>query len=178
MAKVAAQGLVSSNALHFGGGISKVGTAVKRKTPSELRGEQLKRKNVVELVDESPAPEHGSLKPEDSFASSAVTRDGVLQPCKTAEKCSENTFRSVTDLSSGGEKISGLEIVDLDRALKGLVANELPSFSSLVSDFSDRKGDGILGNLGSEFHMPGQKIPLDFTLKTSMRVMSSSSVNW
>ena len=37
MAKVATQCPVTSNALHFGGGPSKVGTAVKRKTPSELR---------------------------------------------------------------------------------------------------------------------------------------------
>lgn len=30
----------------------------------------------------------------------------------------------------------------------------------------------------SEFHVPGLNIPLDLTLKTSMRVVSSSSVNW
>ncbi|GMP98465.1 hypothetical protein CsSME_00046341 [Camellia sinensis var. sinensis] len=254
MAKVATQGPVSSSALHFGGGASKVSTAVKRKTPSELRGEQLKRKNVVELVDESPAAElgflenttgivcglkkpdlsknrryidtrmdevypvrkssirlrmlsrkenakenspvehNGSLKscsvpsdlaaksqsqlshPEDSFASG--TRDGTVQACKTTEKCSENTFRSVTELSAGGEKLSGRETVDLDKALKGLVAHEPPPRSSLASDSSERKGDFTLGNLCSEFHIPGRKSPLDFTLKTTMRVVSSSSVNW
>lgn len=256
MAKVATQGPVSSSALHFGGGASKVSTAVKRKTPSELRGEQLKRKNVVELVDESPAAElgflenttgivcglkkpdlsknrryidtrmdevypvrkssirlrmlsrkenakenspvehNGSLKScsvpsdlaaksqsqlshlEDSFASGTVTRDGTVQACKTTEKCSENTFRSVTELSAGGEKLSGRETVDLDKALKGLVAHEPPPRSSLASDSSERKGDFTLGNLCSEFHIPGRKSPLDFTLKTTMRVVSSSSVNW
>ncbi|PSS15833.1 Protein downstream neighbor of Son like [Actinidia chinensis var. chinensis] len=266
MAKVAAQCPVTSNALHFGGGPSKVGTAVKRKTPSELRGEQLKRKNVVELVDESPALEPGSLKnttgviwglkkpnisktpryidtrmdevypvrkssiklrmlskkengkqeispaehtgnlkstvssdsaaesqprlpcAEDSFASTTITRngmareceatDGMLQDRKATEKCSENMFCSVTDLSSGGEKLSGLETVDLDRALKGLIAHEPPSSSSLASNSSERIGDFTLGNFSSEFHIPGQKTPLDFTLKTTMWVVSSSSVNW
>ncbi|GFY98007.1 hypothetical protein Acr_12g0005480 [Actinidia rufa] len=272
MAKVATQCPVTSNALHFGGGPSKVGTAVKRKTPSELRGEQLKRKNVVELVDASPAPEPGSLKnttgviwglkkpnisktpryidtrmdevypvrkssirlrmlskkengkmlsfdccyflfshqqeispaehtgnlkstvssdsaaesqprlpcAEDSFASTTITRDGMARECKATdgmvrdrkatEKCSENMFRSVTDLSSGGEKLSGLETVDLDRALKGLIAHEPPSSSSLASNSSERIGDFTLGNFSSEFHIPGQKTPLDFTLKTTMRV--------
>ncbi|XP_057467426.1 uncharacterized protein LOC130756823 isoform X1 [Actinidia eriantha] len=266
MAKVATQAPVTSNALRFSGGPSKVGTAVKRKTPSELRGEQLKRKNVVELVDESPAPELGSLKNtsgvicglkkpnvsktpryidtrmdevypvrkssirlrmlskkengrqeispaehtgnlkstvssdsvansqprlscvENSFASTTITRDGMDRDCKATdgmvqdrkgtEKCSENMFRSVTDLSSGGEKLSGLETVDLDRALKGLVAHEPPSTSGLASNSSERIGDFTLGNFCSEFHIPGQKTPLDFTLKTTMRVVSSSSVNW
>lgn len=30
----------------------------------------------------------------------------------------------------------------------------------------------------SSFCLPGQKAPLDFTLKTCMRVQSSSSVSW
>ncbi|XP_019075288.2 uncharacterized protein LOC104877384 isoform X2 [Vitis vinifera] len=59
--------------LRFGGGSGKVGAGVKRKTPSELRGEQLKQRNVIELVDESPAPLLGStkntieLKKQDAF---------------------------------------------------------------------------------------------------------------
>ncbi|GMP50483.1 hypothetical protein CsSME_00017083 [Camellia sinensis var. sinensis] len=207
--------------------------AAQRYAAQVLQGEQLKQKNVVELVDESPAAElgflenttgivcglkkpdlsknrryidtrmdeenspvehNGSLKscsvpsdlaaksqsqlshPEDSFASG--TRDGTVQACKTTEKCSENTFRSVTELSAGGEKLSGRETVDLDKALKGLVAHEPPPHSSLASDSSERKGDFTLGNLCSEFHIPGRKSPLDFTLKTTMRVVSSSSVNW
>lgn len=32
---------------------------------------------------------------------------------KQTKKCRENTFRSVTDLSSGGEKTNGLDAVDL-----------------------------------------------------------------
>lgn len=246
MAKVATQGLVSSNAVQYVAGPLKVGTGLKRKTPSELRGEQLKRKHVVELVDESPAPELSSLKsttgskypryintrldevypikksnirlrmlsgkesakPEESpvehtgtlkscsvssvsaaksqpqvscpedFASSGVTRDGEAQASKTNKKCRESTFRSVTDLSSGGEKTTGLDTIDLDRALKGLVAHEPSLLSSLAPDSSERIGDFTMGNLCSEFNILGQMTPLDFTLKTTMRVVSSSSVNW
>ncbi|KAI7728693.1 hypothetical protein M8C21_019064, partial [Ambrosia artemisiifolia] len=43
-------------------GLSKGGKGIKRKTPSELRAQQLKRKNIVELTDESPAPEMGSMR--------------------------------------------------------------------------------------------------------------------
>lgn len=243
MAKVATQGLVSSNAVQYAAGPLKAGTGLKRKTPSELRGEQLKRKHVVELVDESPAPElksttgskypryintrldevypikkssirlrmlsgKESAKPEESpvehtgtlkscsvssvsaaksqpqvscpedFASSGVTRDGEAQASKTNEKCRESTFRSVTDLSSGGEKTTGLDTIDLDRALKGLVAHEPSLLSSLAPDSSERIGDFTMGNLCSEFNILERMTPLDFTLKTTMRVVSSSSVNW
>ncbi|GMP50484.1 hypothetical protein CsSME_00017083 [Camellia sinensis var. sinensis] len=168
---------------------------------SSIRLRMLSRKENAKLIylfsheqENSPVEHNGSLKscsvpsdlaaksqsqlshPEDSFASG--TRDGTVQACKTTEKCSENTFRSVTELSAGGEKLSGRETVDLDKALKGLVAHEPPPHSSLASDSSERKGDFTLGNLCSEFHIPGRKSPLDFTLKTTMRVVSSSSVNW
>ncbi|KAK9290379.1 hypothetical protein L1049_008548 [Liquidambar formosana] len=260
MAKVAAPGSLSSNSLHFGGGAVKVGAGVKRKTPSELRGEQLKRRNVVELVDESPAPSlepiknsggmtHGlkkldSLKnpkyidtrmdevfpvrksrlrmfsgkentkesismeqtgslnnlsipsnlaaksqpplscPENSVASGAVAKDGTTQACQMAEKCGQNTFRNVAELSLGSDRFSGLATVDMDKALKGLVAHEPPvgpAFSCLPGDSSERFGNLAstnLGNFCSEYTIPGQKTPLDFTLKTNMRVVSSSSVNW
>lgn len=86
MAKVAA---APSNSLQMVGGSHKMGLTVKRKTPSELRvtflihtkfseitnfvriaisclfasqGEQLKQKNVIELVDESPAALFGSTR--------------------------------------------------------------------------------------------------------------------
>uniref|UniRef100_A0A5B6YNX2 Protein downstream neighbor of Son n=1 Tax=Davidia involucrata TaxID=16924 RepID=A0A5B6YNX2_DAVIN len=257
MAKVAVWGPSSSNHLHFGGVASKVTAAVKRKTPSELRGEQLKRRNVMEHVDESPAPLPGlkntsgvisglrkpdlsknpryidtrmdevfpvkknsirlrllsrkenakkennpaehtgrlenfsvpsdlaakrqpqlSCGPEDSLASTAVAKDGMTQACKTIEKCSESTFRNVKELSLGGEKLSCLETVDLDNALKGLVARKPPSVSTSPADSSERIGDFMLENLCSDFHIHGRKMPLDFTLKTTMRVVSYSSVNW
>ncbi|KAK0584310.1 hypothetical protein LWI29_010987 [Acer saccharum] len=254
MAKVAAAGALPSNSLQIGGGSLTVGPTVKRKTPSELRGEQLKRKNVIDLVDESPEPLLGSanntigvvngIKKSESLrnpryidtrmdgvfpakksrfgmlsgkenakennsiqqstsmktlsmlpnmttkkrdkvsclgnsvSSDEAARDGVVQPCQTIEKCSQSTFRSVTELSSGGERQSGLATVDLDKALKGLVARE--SVSDLAADSSKSLADPSStpsGGFCSECHIPGQKIPLDFTLKTYMRVVSSLSVN-
>ncbi|KAI6696566.1 hypothetical protein NL676_016685 [Syzygium grande] len=57
-----------------GGGASKMGAKLRRKTPSELRGEQLKRVNVIELVDESAAPLLDSLN------NNASTNDGLKKP--------------------------------------------------------------------------------------------------
>ncbi|XP_059463104.1 uncharacterized protein LOC132191966 isoform X2 [Corylus avellana] len=255
MAKVAAPGSLTST-LQNGGGALKVGTAVKRKTPSELRGEQLKQANVVELVDESPAPllgstndgnvadnglrkpelsrnhryidtrmdevfpvkksrfrmvsgkenakennsieQTGGLKnitllsnlaakrrnqlscPENSVASAEDAKDGVAQAFQTIGKCSQSTFRSVSELSSSGDRSSGLAVIDMDKALKGLAACEPHAISGLPADSSERLGDPTStysGNFCSECHVPGRKAPLDFTLKTYVRVVSSSPVN-
>ncbi|KAJ6330609.1 hypothetical protein OIU76_009245 [Salix suchowensis] len=182
---------------------------VRRKTPSELRGEQLKRTKVLEIVDEAPAPlgsknnssllDNGPRKPdtsrtpryidtrldevypakksrlrmlsvkdstkenastelpinlknitklstlvakrqqlscpENSVASDEVLKDGVVQPRQTIEKCSQSIFRNVAQLSSSGEKSSGLAFVDMDKALKGLVAHEAPYTSGLKCCF-------------------------------------------
>ncbi|KAJ4705446.1 Protein downstream neighbor of Son [Melia azedarach] len=255
MAKVAAPTTLPSNSLQMGGGSHKVGLTVKRKTPSELRGEQLKQANVIELVDESVVPlldsasdnsgvGNGAKKIElsrnpryidtrmdevypvkksrfrvlsgkenakenssqeqpsslknlsvlstiaakrreqhsrlgNSVASAEASGDDVVQTHQTIEKCSQATFRSVTELSLGGDRSSGSAAVDMDKALRGLVACK-PA-SDLPSGSSERFGDPsptYSGNFRSEFHVPGQKAPLDFTLKTFMRVVSSSSVNW
>ncbi|XVF07479.1 hypothetical protein REPUB_Repub06bG0142700 [Reevesia pubescens] len=244
MAKVAAHGALSSASLQIGGDALKVGPTVKRKTPSELRGEQLKRTNVAELVNKSLAPsemdnglkkpdlprnpryidtrmdevypvkksrfkllsgkenakENSSFEqpsnlkkistlsslaakkrqqlscPENSVDSVDVPKDDVLNSHRTLEKCSQGTFRSVTELSSGGQKLSGLATVDMDKALKGLAASE--AIPNIPPESSERFDDLSTGNFCSEFHVTGQKIPLDFTLKTYMRLVSSSSVNW
>ncbi|KAJ0089340.1 hypothetical protein Patl1_32795 [Pistacia atlantica] len=249
MAKVATRGTLPSNSHQIGGGSLKMGSTVKRKTPSELRGEQLKRVNVIELVDESPAPLLGStsntsevgnglkkpdllrnpryidtrmdevypakksrfrilskkendkdnslteqpssLKNLSTLSNIAAKRrdqlscsvpsggsnDGEVQARQTIEKCSQSMFRSVTELSLGGERLSSLATVDMDKALKGLVAHEP------ISDFPDDSSGRFAGRLPysgdfrSECHILGRKAPLDFTLKTYMRVVSSSSVH-
>ncbi|KAK3024428.1 hypothetical protein RJ639_044602 [Escallonia herrerae] len=258
MAKVATAGPSLSNPPCFSGGgasTTTVTTALKRKTPSELRGEQLKRKNVVELVDESPASlsgpgrytnggtygtkkpdisknpryidtrvdelfparksfslrflsgkvnakEHVSMEHAASLSNSAVLSDVGAEsqpevPClqdsaasvevsqdrtttqtyNPAKKCSESTFRTVKELSLSGEKLSGLSVVDMDKALKGLVAREPPTVSASRAELSERNGDFAQEMFCSEFYTPCRKIPLDFTLKSTMRVLSSSSVN-
>ncbi|XWS43307.1 hypothetical protein CRYUN_Cryun16bG0091700 [Craigia yunnanensis] len=244
MAKVAAHGALTSTSLQIDGDALKVGPTVKRKTPSELRGEQLRQTNVAELVNKSlassemdnglkkldlernpryidtrmdevypakksrfkllsgkeNAKENSSIEqpsslnkisalsnlaakrrqqlscPQNSIASVDVPKDDVSNAHQTLEKCSQGTFLSVTELSSGGQKLSGLATVDMDKALKGLAAYE--AIPNILPESSERFDDLSTGNFCSEFHVTGQRIPLDFTLKTYMQLVSSSSVNW
>ncbi|PHT30748.1 hypothetical protein CQW23_29668 [Capsicum baccatum] len=256
MAKVAAAGLVhQSTGLKFGGGGgSKVTTTtLKRKTPSELRGEQLKRKNIVELVDEStasnggsrsavlpgpkrcdvsknpryvdtrvdelfparkssirlnlasrketgkeniPAEDSGSTKncyvpsafpvkhqqrskcPEFSLASTVTGKNRAAETCGTSERCSENTFRSVTELSLGSEDVHGLSTVDMDKALRGLATHEHLGVAAKISESSETDDGRRAKFFCSEFHVPCKMTPLDLTMKTNIRVLSSSSINW
>ncbi|KAI3822669.1 hypothetical protein L1987_10264 [Smallanthus sonchifolius] len=256
MAKVATRGpmMPASKSLLFSGSIeggSSTGSSngVKRKTLSELRGEQLKRKNIVELMDESSAPELASIRnanvvtsetikpislknpryidtrvdelfpsrknslrlkmqsgkenvkenitadhtdclknsfpvklaadkqtqcsgPKDTHVSTSTTQSHI-----TSKKCSISTFRSVVELSTGGEKSSGFSL-DMDEAFKGLAARPPPNISISPTESFDGKTNSTSANFCSEFNISGNKIPLDFTLKTSMRVVTSSSVNW
>ncbi|KAI3447385.1 hypothetical protein Pfo_004050 [Paulownia fortunei] len=266
MAKVAAVGqLPSSNALDFGGGAGGCGalknstTTLKRKTPSELRGEILKRKNVVELVDESPTPvtcsrrntDEAVFGPKKSDSTKAprytdkrmdelfpVTKNNIRlgllsrkentknywqenvssecvggvknsgvpmdlnakcqvqnyclddtvaseggkdysnQPNNTTEKCSTINFQSVHELSQGGEKLNGSSLVDMDKALKGLVLRQPHTASAPLAKSIYRTGNIMPQSFCSEFRVSGHDIPLDLTLKTTMRLLSSSSVNW
>lgn len=261
MTKFAASSqMFSSNALQLdggsgggGGGGSKISTStLKRKTPSELRGELLKIKNLVELVDESPAPGlsatrnadgelSGSKKSDSSKAPRyidtrmdelfPVTKNNITlkllsrnknlketeyvgnlktsivpmdlngnhqaqNPClddtvgsgnsknyltqarNTDKKCSKITFQSVRDLSLGGDKFNGSSFVDMDKALKGLVSSEPHGLSVPLVDYVDSIGQVMPKSCCSEFLIPGDSIPLDLTLKTTMRVLSTSSVNW
>lgn len=256
MAKVAAAGPVhQSNALNFGGagGTKVTTTTLKRKTPSELRGEQLKRKNIVELVDESavsnggsmsgvlpgpkrcdvsknpryvdtrvdelfparkssirlklvsrkengkenfPAENSGSAKnysvpsafpaenqqqskcPEFSLASTVTGKDRATETCSTSERCSENTFRSVTELSLGSVDVHGLSTVDMDKALRGLATHEHLGTAAKIAESSETDGGIRSKNFCSEVHVPCKMTPLDLTMKTNIRVVSSSSINW
>ncbi|KAM3397736.1 protein downstream neighbor of Son [Capsicum galapagoense] len=256
MAKVAAAGLVhQSTGLKFGGGGgSKVTTTtLKRKTPSELRGEQLKRKNIVELVDESTASNGGSRSavlpgpkrcdvsknpryvdtrvdelfparkssirlnlasrketgkenipaedsdstkncyvpsafpaehqqrskcPEFSLASTVTGKNRAAETCGTSERCSENTFCSVTELSLGSEDVHGLSTVDMDKALRGLATHEHLGVAAKISESSETDDGRRAKFFCSEFHVPCKMTPLDLTMKTNIRVLSSSSINW
>ncbi|KAK6145727.1 hypothetical protein DH2020_022547 [Rehmannia glutinosa] len=231
MTKVAAAAqLPASNALHFGGvagggGGSKISsTTLKRKTPSELRGELLKLKNSEELADESPSvtsfmrnadvavsgpKKSESLKAprftrmDEHFPITKISRllsrketykvtrlssslddtafqggnDSSNRNNNSTEKCTYNTFKSVQELSQGGEKLKGSSSVDMGRALKGLVSSESRATSAPRPESIYRAGNIVPHSFCSEIHIPGHKIPLDLTLKTNMQVLSSSSVN-
>ncbi|XP_075095857.1 uncharacterized protein LOC107800996 [Nicotiana tabacum] len=255
MAKVAAAGPVHpSNALKFGGGGgSKVTTTtLKRKTPSELRGEQLKRKETTQLVDESSAPIGGSMRngvfpgpkrsdvsknpryvdtrvdelfpvrknsirlnlisrkenesfpaeqsgsitkssvpsafpaenqqqfkcPEYFFASTVTGKDCATKTCSTSQRCNENTFRSVTELSLGGVDAHGLSTIDMDKALRGLATHEHQVASAKIAESSEPDGGLRSKIFSSELQVPCKMTPLDLTMKTNIRVVSASSINW
>ncbi|KAI6678555.1 hypothetical protein NL676_039351 [Syzygium grande] len=73
------------------------------------------------------------------------------------------------------EKLSGLANIDMDKALKGLEARE-PS-SHLFDGCSENFTSTLTYSGCSQYNIVGQKAPLDFTLKTVMRIAASSSVN-
>ncbi|KAE9585333.1 hypothetical protein Lalb_Chr25g0287841 [Lupinus albus] len=265
MARVAIETSVHHSSRRIGLGLPKGGggggsmVKLKRKTPSQLRGEQLKRASVVDHTDESPFTLDGSssnnttkldngfkkpglsgtlrytgthvddifpakksrfkivsgkenakenaflekssiLKNLSAFANSETTRQqgisclknsvasievskgGVLQACQTTEKCSQGKFLSVSELSSAADRSSGLAApVDMGKTLRGLFALDSNADNGLAAESSEKCGDlssAFTGNFFSECHVPSQKAPLDLTLKTSMRVVCSSSVNW
>ncbi|OVA02371.1 Donson [Macleaya cordata] len=259
MAKVAMPGSLTSSSRPFGGDASKVqaGAAVKRKTPSELRGEQLKRKYSVEVAEEPPAHLLGTEKnasgmvrglkklevpknpkyidtrmdevypvrkssnmfrmlsgkakddfsreqnnnsknpsvrsdlaaksqpqiscPDGSTTSSASAKDSTLKACQMTEKCSQNMFRTVAELSLGNEKSSGQPTLDMNTVLKGLRTREAPTTSQSPADSLEQRSDLPFvhsGRFPSEFQISGHKTPIDLTLKTTMWLVSSSSVNW
>ncbi|CAA0831832.1 Unknown protein [Striga hermonthica] len=93
-------------------------------------------------------------------------------------KCIHNTFRSVKELSVGSEKLNGSSFVDMVKALRGLVSCESRSASAPLSESIDGTGNIVPHSFCSEIHIPGPKIPLDLTLKTSMRLQSSTPVIW
>ncbi|XP_057778359.1 uncharacterized protein LOC130997117 [Salvia miltiorrhiza] len=251
MSNVATAGqLPMPNNLHYGGvaagGVSK--TKLKRKTPSELRGELLKKKSLLEGSDESPTftgsmrnadeavsgsnksdslkaarfrrmDEHypvtktsrlfcrkenlkenvpsksvGSMK-NSSFTLDSNDKHEVQNSClegtvaseggnntsrqtnHSSENCTTNAFKSVRELSLGGGMRSNSSSVDMGKALKGLVSCEPHAASAPLPQPMHRSGNIVQQRL-SEIHIPGRKSPLDLTLKTSMRVLLSSSVNW
>lgn len=245
---VAAPGSLPSDSLDFCGGAMKARPVVKRKTPSELRGEQLKRRIAAEVAQESPAlleqrevdsvikkpegsrntryvdtrldevypsikptsrlsllsvksnskenqvnegkgainsslPSHLTLKShrEQNGTHASVTNanDSVSQQCQTSGKDSQHRFRSVAELSLGCDRFSQMDTVDMDKVMKGLVARET-SASCLPPNVSGKSGDeksASLGNFCSEVHVAGRKVPLDLTLKTALRMVSSHPVN-
>ncbi|KAL2895066.1 Protein downstream neighbor of son-like protein [Bienertia sinuspersici] len=247
---VAAPGSLHSDSLYVGPNLNvRPAAALKRKTPSELRGEQLKRRISEEHVHESAAPSEnkdavdcGSTKPPEpkntryrdkrldqvyparkpnsrfavlsgksnskenegiqekielktSFSShltpkynldlngasvlAAKASDCVLRQCDSGDNGTQNNFRSVEELSFGKDRFTELRIVDVDKAFKGLGAQETSgscSPSSTSGKYGDLKSKSS-GNFCSEIHIPGTKIPLDFTLKTTMRIVSSSPLD-
>ncbi|CAJ1881385.1 unnamed protein product [Sphenostylis stenocarpa] len=246
MAKV-----VRPSSHRIGSGPLKSGSMVKKKTPSELRGELLKRSSFLDHTAESPspladptknievnnglkqsglwrAPRYTDTRVDEVFAakkprfkiasgkenakeipsfaqtsklknlsvfstlevkgqqensclenfvvSGEASKNSVLQSCQIFEKCSQGKFRSVSELSSAADTFCASGAIDLGKALRGLAAHKANYTNDTTADLAE--GHAGLGNFLSEWHLPGQKVPLDLTLKTSMRIVYSTSVNW
>lgn len=63
------------------------------------------------------------------------------------------------------------------KALKGLAT--CAQLSVHPDDISEKSDTASLsGNFVSEFHIPGGEIPLDLSMKTYVRLVSSSPLNW
>lgn len=108
------------------------------------------------------------------------TMEAAKPGFKKVEKCSENALRSVSELHVGDEKQTGSNKFDMEKVLKGFGARDAFVASGL---------NGPNGQVGgtvskpsdicpSKITVPGEKAPLDFTLKTSLQFVSSSSVKW
>ncbi|CAN6361945.1 unnamed protein product [Urochloa humidicola] len=118
-----------------------------------------------------------SAKLDSSVQSTAeVAKPGF----KKVEKCSENALRSVSELHVGDEKQTGSNKFDMEKVLKGFgtrdafVASGLGTSTVQVGDAALKSSDLC----PSKITIPGKRAPLDFTLKTSLQFVSSSSVKW
>ncbi|WOK97574.1 hypothetical protein Cni_G06282 [Canna indica] len=113
-------------------------------------------------------------KPE---ASEQISKDTSDQGFRKIEKCSQNVLRNVVELHLGDENFVNSTKIDMEKALKGF---SIPATVSLPVS-SGKIGDSppiSSSNTCSEFEMPGPRVPLDFTLKTTLQMVSSSSVKW
>uniref|UniRef100_A0A1D1YRV4 Protein downstream neighbor of Son n=1 Tax=Anthurium amnicola TaxID=1678845 RepID=A0A1D1YRV4_9ARAE len=252
MAEVAVIDPTAANV--FPSGKARADAMTKRKTPSELRGEQLKRRSCVtpadsQFADMAKGPKkteslkipkyidtrvdevypvkkfsegwrmlRGKEKSKDPFLNkektddhseptatikpgceekSQLLSDGTRNSCAAGsavplvknindenshklEKCNQSTFRTVKELSLGDKGLQGPSNIDMDKALKGLVAREVFDRTALSSDSAGNHGalPSFSSKFCPEFNLPGHKSPLDFTLKTALRLVSSSSVKW
>ncbi|XP_026449719.1 protein downstream neighbor of Son-like isoform X2 [Papaver somniferum] len=120
--------------------------------------------------------------PNDSVASAPTSKDNKIkgQSRHTTDKCSQNTFLNVAVLSKGNENSCGQLTLDMNSVLKGL-GRDAPTTSKSLSESLDQLNNIQLANSGrfrSNFQISGHKTPIDLTLKSSLRLVSSSSVNW
>ncbi|XP_020589083.1 protein downstream neighbor of Son-like [Phalaenopsis equestris] len=119
-----------------------------------------------------------SAKLESSESSSKASDDRGF---RKIEKCSQSALRNVVEIHLGDAKPLDSTKVDIEKALKGLVVRDKSSIPGSFIGASSNKNDlpsAYVRKLSPEFHISGRRAPLDFTLKTTLRFISSSSVKW
>ncbi|KAJ0246992.1 Downstream neighbor of Son [Hirschfeldia incana] len=142
---------------------------------SEENGVKEQSSNLfnVSLLSNVAAIKRQQLIREDNNASTEVSNDTNTE----ARQTNASIFRSVTELSTRGEELSYLPDIDMTKALKGLATcAPLPVHPDDICGKSDTAS--LRGNFVSEFHISGREIPLDLSLKTYVRLVSSSPLNW
>ncbi|KAF8101899.1 hypothetical protein N665_0201s0206 [Sinapis alba] len=160
---------------------------VKKARPWMQSGKDISKENGVKeqssnlfnvsLLSNVAAIKRQQLIPEDNNASTEVSNDTNTLARQTNERCSQSMLRSVTDLSTRGEELSYLPDIDMTKALKGLATcAPLPVHPDDIIGKSETAS--LSGNFVSEFNIPGQEIPLDLSMKTYVRLVSSSPLNW
>ncbi|CAA0386417.1 unnamed protein product [Arabidopsis thaliana] len=158
---------------------------VKKARPWMLSGKENSKENGakqssslinVSLLSNLAATKRQLIR-EENNASTEVPDDTKAEARQTNERCSQSIFRSVTQLSTRGEELSCLPDIDMNKALKGLATCE-----PLLVHPGDITGEddtaSLSGSFMSEFQVSGQKIPLDLSLKTYARLVSSSPLSW
>jgi len=120
---------------------------------------------------------HGDSAKLDTFVPST---EAAKPSFKKVEKCSENALRSVSELHVGDEKQTGSNKFDMEKVLKGFGARDAFVASGLNAPNGQVGGNALKSSdiCPSKITVPGKKAPLDFTLKTSLQFVSSSSVKW
>ncbi|KAF5185854.1 downstream neighbor of Son [Thalictrum thalictroides] len=162
-------------------------TLLKRKENVKIisaneQGLSPKNSSITSIMDSKSQPELACS--DTSPVLNASDKEGSAQTGSTTRKCNQNTIHKVSDISLGIEKSSGSKIIKVItnvEALKTLGARDPPAVSHPPNESSATLGDlpsFYSGSFPTEIHIPGHKIPLDFTLKTTMKLVSSSSVKW
>ncbi|CAH2064113.1 unnamed protein product [Thlaspi arvense] len=161
---------------------------VKKARPWMLSGKENSKENGakeqssslvnVSFLSNVVAMKRQQLIREDNNDSTEVSNGTNAEASQTIERCSKSImYRSVTELSTRGEEFSCLPDIDMNKALKGLATcTPLPLHPGDITGKTDTAS--LRGNFISEFHVPGQNIPLDLSLKTCARLVSSSPLNW
>ena len=98
-------------------------------------------------------------------------------------ECQEyNNFHNIVELSSSSVALSSRMTVDMAKAFKESENNKAGTGATSTHD-----SPGLLGNLGSflransfgqDLPISGNKVPLDLSLKVSIHLISSFSLNW
>ncbi|KAG6502705.1 hypothetical protein ZIOFF_034991 [Zingiber officinale] len=177
--------------------------AMKRKTPLELR--DLSSVSGFPNVVLNPSGPSLQVEGKTSILCENVTGlnelEGADQSCtdksfqgfRKIDRCSQNMLRNVVELHLGDETLATSAKIDMEKALRGLDVHHIPASLTMVPvGLGPGKMDNHPSNSSafgsefemsgrrttSEFEMSGPRIPFDFTLKTSVRLVSSSSVKW